>query len=429
MHNFLTTAAAVLLGIWGCSSNHAALPGLQNGHLAQCPESPNCVSSQSLDATHRVEPLRFRGSPAAARTRLLQALAQFKRVRIVTDQGSYIHAEFTSSLFRFVDDVEFSFDTAAGQIHVRSASRRGYYDLGANRRRVKAIRSAFDALASPSKGDPALHSDPTSDYAALDRPEVLSVLFHPRQESGALPLTPPSQAIMIPVDDGIRIGARFHIVEPAAPSILFFHGNGEIAADYDDLALLYNRMGINFLAVDYRGYGRSEGRPSVAAMMRDCRSVFRYVNKWRGQNGLDGPLLVMGRSLGSASALDIAAALPSRVDALIIESGFAFASPLLRLLGTDPERIGFRESAGFRNVDKIAAFDGPTLIIHAEYDHIIPFTDAKTLYDTSPATDKTLLKIPGANHNDIFMRGMPAYLEAIKALSTRTLQRHTAKGR
>ena len=116
---------------------------------------------------------------------------------------------------------------------------------------------------------------------------------------------------------------------------------------------------------------------------------------------------MMGRSLGSASVLELASTRRDFIDGLIIESGFAHAGPLLRLLGVNSDAIGFREESGFRNLDKIRAFDKPTLIIHAELDHIIPFHDGQDLYDASPAGEKMLLKIPGANHNDIFDRALP----------------------
>ena len=112
------------------------------------------------------------------------------------------------------------------------------------------------------------------DYSALDRPEVLMFLFHPRAESGSLFQTAGSQDspkgrsdVTIPVADDVVIGARFHMAAQSGANLLFFHGNGEIVADYDELGGVYNQMNINFLAVDYRGYGRSTGQPTVAAMM------------------------------------------------------------------------------------------------------------------------------------------------------------------
>ena len=144
-----------------------------------------------------------------------------------------------------------------------------------------------------------------------------------------------------------------------------------------------------------------------------------FARQWLPEMGFRGPLMVMGRSLGSASALELAAAYPGEIAALIVESGFAYAGPLLQLLGVNLAAIGFREMAGFRNIDKIRAYPGPTLIIHAEHDHIIPMSDGQALYDASAATDKTLLKIPQANHNDILLQGFAAYMAAVQSLAER----------
>jgi pimeloyl-ACP methyl ester carboxylesterase len=254
-------------------------------------------------------------------------------------------------------------------------------------------------------------------YGILDRPEILSVLFHPRPDYNHTPAGPPAHEVMIPVEESVSIGACFHAVNSAGPNILFFHGNGEIVADYAELGPLYNRMDINFLAVDYRGYGRSGGSPTVTTMMKDGIVILNWTRDWLLKNGFTGPLVVMGRSLGSASALELASRQPSNLDGLIIESGFAFAAPLLQLLGISPANLGFREEEGFGNIDKIKQIDKPTLIIHAEFDHIIPFTDGQALYDASPSRSKTLLKIPAANHNDIFARGLSEYLAAVKAFT------------
>jgi fermentation-respiration switch protein FrsA (DUF1100 family) len=268
-----------------------------------------------------------------------------------------------------------------------------------------------------------MKDETAGDYSALDRPDVLMFLFHPRAETASPLQTAGSQSspagrtdIMIPVADNVAIGARFHTAEKAGGNILFFHGNGEIVADYDELGSIYNRMGINFLAVDYRGYGRSTGNPTVAAMMQDCHTIFAFVRSWLQQNNFHGPTILMGRSLGSASVLELAATYCAEIDGLIVESGFAYAGPLLELLGIDLASLGFKEEKGFGNIDKIKKFNKPTLVIHAEYDHIIPFSDGQALYEACPSADRTLLKIPGANHNDIFMRGLQEYLSAVGKL-------------
>ena len=259
----------------------------------------------------------------------------------------------------------------------------------------------------------------TIDYSVLDRPEILMFLFHPRPEWGDTGTESRGEDLLIPVEGDVSVGARFHLCGKAAPTILFFHGNGEIVADYDDMGVLYNRTGINFLPVDYRGYGRSNGRPTITAMMKDSHTIFDFATNWLRDNGCQGPFILMGRSLGSASALELASHYRDQVDGLIVESGFAFSAPLLRLLGIDLRAIHFEEQAGFGNLEKIQRFDKPTLIIHAELDHIIPFGDGQALYDASPASDKTLLKIAGANHNNIFIRGLSEYMEAILTLSRR----------
>ncbi len=271
----------------------------------------------------------------------------------------------------------------------------------------------------------------TPDFTSLDRPEVLRFLFHPRPEvEGALrrPLdeameVPGVGDALVPVEGDIVVGARFHLTDRQAATILFFHGNGEIAADYDDLGPITNRAGLNFIVADYRGYGRSNGRPTVAAMMRDSRTVFRFVHRWLAARRFDGPLIVMGRSLGSASALEIAHVYPEEISGLIIESGFSEAAPLLRRLGVDPEAIGFDDERGFQHPAKIARFEKPTLVIHAQYDQIIPFSNGQALFDACPSPHKRLLRIPGAGHNDLFLHGLEDYMAAVRDLANTASER------
>ncbi len=258
------------------------------------------------------------------------------------------------------------------------------------------------------------------DYSKLDRPEILMALFHPRKEWRPKGAPASGEELLIPVEENVVVGARFHSAHQDDPILLFFHGNGEIVADYDDMAPLYTRMGINFLPVDYRGYGRSVGIPTITNMMTDCHRILDFTLDFLNERGFRGPVIVMGRSLGSASALELAARCADRIDALIIESGFARTGPLLQLLGVNLKAIGFVEDSGIENIRKIRAYYSPTLIIHAEKDHIIPFSDGRELYDASGARDKQLLMIPGANHNDIFFRGMNEYLEAVKNLAEKT---------
>jgi uncharacterized protein (DUF1499 family) len=146
----MARAAASLLGSVLLAVSQPTDPeDLAAGRLRACPDSPNCVSSQAADAAHRVEPIAFRGDPAAALDRLRRAVVSLPRARIVGASENYLHAEFTSLLLRFVDDVELLLEPERGLIQVRSASRVGYSDLGANRRRVEALRRAFAQTGGP----------------------------------------------------------------------------------------------------------------------------------------------------------------------------------------------------------------------------------------------------------------------------------------
>ncbi len=118
--------------------------GAQAISLDPCPATPNCVSSLATDPGHRIEPLRFHDAPAAAWLRLQKVLDKLPRTRIIERTPQRLRAEFTSRVFRFVDDVVCVMDEAAGVIQVRSASRVGYSDFGVNRRRVETIRALFD---------------------------------------------------------------------------------------------------------------------------------------------------------------------------------------------------------------------------------------------------------------------------------------------
>jgi uncharacterized protein (DUF1499 family) len=134
-----------LIFLTGCSGTMPNL-GINNNELMPCPNTPNCVSSQADDEKHYIQPITYAGTQQEAHDRLLQIIKSEKRTKILTAKNNYIRVEFTSALFRFVDDVEFYFpeeQTGERVIHLRSASRVGYSDLGANRKRIERIRSEF----------------------------------------------------------------------------------------------------------------------------------------------------------------------------------------------------------------------------------------------------------------------------------------------
>ena len=116
------------------------------GMIKACPKSPNCISSLDEDPDHAITPLTYTGSRAEAMACLKRVLASLKRTAIVSETENYLHAEATSLIFRFVDDVDFYFPPDEKTIHMRSASRVGYSDLGVNRRRLEEIRRRMDEM-------------------------------------------------------------------------------------------------------------------------------------------------------------------------------------------------------------------------------------------------------------------------------------------
>jgi len=116
--------------------------GLLNGQLRPCPATPNCVCSEQRVEGAFVEPLGYTITAADAWSKIKQAIIETGGV-VVTEQNGYLHARYVTPLMRYVDDVELRLDETKQLIHIRSASRVGHSDLGANRKRVARIRAAF----------------------------------------------------------------------------------------------------------------------------------------------------------------------------------------------------------------------------------------------------------------------------------------------
>jgi len=143
-------------------------------------------------------------------------------------------------------------------------------------------------------------------YSEIDRhPLLLRFLFYPRKWTRPAPAG--AEDFMVPVEENITIGCRLYEGEAGWPWVLLFHGNGEIAADYDQIAPFYHQKKINLVVADYRGYGRSSGQPTFTGLVKDAPLIFEAAREKLAQRGLQEKLFVMGRSLGSVPALELAA--------------------------------------------------------------------------------------------------------------------------
>ncbi|MCL2790986.1 MAG: alpha/beta hydrolase [Desulfobulbus sp.] len=247
----------------------------------------------------------------------------------------------------------------------------------------------------------------------MDRPEITRLLFHPHKTARN---TPPADAIDIdvPVADGVTIACRLYSHAITTPTLIFFHGNSETIPDYDEIGPMYTQEHLNFLVVEYRGYGWSTGTPQASTLLPDSNVAFLALKEWLDTHGYTGALFVMGRSLGSASAIDVACTHGEAISGLIIESGFARTLPLLKVLGIDTARMGFSEEQSFNNASKIARITKPTFILHGQYDQLIPLWQAETLQAESGARNKEMQVVPGADHNSLIAVAGPLYFQAIR---------------
>jgi uncharacterized protein (DUF1499 family) len=132
-----------LMTLTGCRETAAQTTGPKDGKLRPCPDKRSCICTQDTAEKHRIEPIRYAVAQDEAREKLLGIIRHMAQSTLVKADPDYIHAEFRSAFFEFVDDVEFLFDDGAKLIHFRSAARTGSYDFNVNRKRMEEIRKRF----------------------------------------------------------------------------------------------------------------------------------------------------------------------------------------------------------------------------------------------------------------------------------------------
>jgi fermentation-respiration switch protein FrsA (DUF1100 family) len=216
----------------------------------------------------------------------------------------------------------------------------------------------------------------------------------------------PFEDIALTTDDGETVHGWFIPAGiPASdrppPTIVHFHGNAENIAPYSVLGRLTRNAGFNLLLVDYRGYGRSSGRPSEAGIYRDGEAALRFL---RSRPGIDtGRIIVWGRSIGACVAVHLAAS-DDGIAGLVLESSFTTARELLWHGGAIVlYPLSFLATYRFDQKSKIAGVTAPVLFVHGTDDRIAPFRLGRRLHDLAPGP-KTFLTIEGGGHNDLLAR-------------------------
>ena len=241
--------------------------------------------------------------------------------------------------------------------------------------------------------------------AVLDHPLVTDALFYPRRlREAEVPSDPHGRVLAIPVGTD-RLGGYLYRPRPEGPVILFFHGNGEVMTDYlEGFHLEIAKLCANLLVVDYRGYGLSSGSPSLSRLLEDARAAWAYAT---GKLGLKPTeIVVMGRSLGSLAALELAGGPGREALGLVLESGIARfdqwvarMAPFLERQGLDVELLQRALRTAFDNEAKLKAYPGPVLVMHAPDDEIVPVSHGRELASWSP--NAKLRVFARGGHNDI----------------------------
>lgn len=208
-------------------------------------------------------------------------------------------------------------------------------------------------------------------------------IFKPARSDA--PLHPHPGTLGIPFEDvffhtpsGLRLHGWWLPRDGAAFTLLFCHGNRGNLSDRVDSCALYHRLGLNVFALDYRGYGRSEGRPSESGLYEDARAAWDWLRDERGLAA--GRIVILGRSLGGAVASHLASVLEAdeQPAAVIIESTFTSIAAMAR---ERYPRLPMWRVRGprFDNVERIGRIAAPLLLVHSEQDAVIGFHHGRAL--------------------------------------------------
>jgi hypothetical protein len=237
------------------------------------------------------------------------------------------------------------------------------------------------------------------------------IYFPPRYPEGFSPSgnpVPDVEEVWLTTKDNVRLNA-WYLPHPGARKVLlWFHGNAENIGHGLNHLQSYGRLGVNVLALDYRGYGKSQGSPDEAGVYLDADAAYDYLVQERQVRPED--IVVFGHSLGGVVAIDLASR--RTCGGLIVESSFTTAGDMARRMFHIPG-LGYLLRTRFDSLSKIARVRAPVLVIHGTRDPMIPFEMARRLYEAAPEP-KSFFPVEGAGHDDIVDIGGEPYLEKLR---------------
>ncbi|MBI1853322.1 MAG: alpha/beta hydrolase [Planctomycetes bacterium] len=224
----------------------------------------------------------------------------------------------------------------------------------------------------------------------------------------------PFEEVRLRAEDGTALGAWFMPGDPALPTVLFFQGNKGNRGCRGDTIRFFHSIGVSSLVFDYRGYGDSHGRPSEHGLYSDARAAFHHLV---GERGIDSMRIILhGRSLGAAVAIDLAAALRDGFAALLIEC--AFASLRDAAMEARYGRVLSRVvQSRFDSIGKVGHVRRPVLVTHGDRDRRIPIQHGRLLHARANSP-KWFFEIDGVGHGDLLRLGDAAYRNRIREFLT-----------
>ncbi|PLX82945.1 MAG: alpha/beta hydrolase [Desulfuromonas sp.] len=244
-----------------------------------------------------------------------------------------------------------------------------------------------------------------SSFTLLDHPLITNRYFFPRREA-------PKQPYYIDIEGG-QLACAYFEAAPEAVTVIHFHGNGEVAADWaDGFEQFILDCGCNLLLAEFRGYGGSDGEPELGKMLADVPIIIESLGKPTDH------MVVFGRSVGSIFALEAVKHFPN-LRGLILESGIADVRERLLMrvspaeLGISPGDFDHILDVTLNHQTKLAGYSGPLLVLHARHDSLVDVSHAERLYSWGQGPKKQMI-FPKGDHNDILFANLDEYLAAVR---------------
>ena len=244
------------------------------------------------------------------------------------------------------------------------------------------------------------------------------MVYFPERELSATPADVglAYEDVSLTAADGTKLRG-WHVPGESSTTLLWLHGNaGNISHRVDNIAMLVRNTGFGVFIIDYRGYGRSEGKPSEKGLYMDAEAAFEHMTSDLDLDP-EEDIVLFGRSLGVGVAVEMATR--HRVRSVVVESGFTSVREMSKSSGMGALSILLLPliDARYDSLSKMGSTLSPVMVIHGDRDEMVPFEMAEKIFAAAPEP-KRFYAIPGASHNDTYVVGGEAYFKALRDFVT-----------